>query len=148
MSVILKSSDSQSVEFGEDLVKLSEFLQEKSKDKSAVIDFPQNVLVKVKEYLENIEEAKKVPIPKTLEKSTLKENVGEWNANYIDIRNFEIVFNLINAGLIFKLDHLHDLACAKVAQFMKDNSPEEVQKEFTIECQITSEEAKELGLGE
>jgi hypothetical protein len=148
MSVIIKTSDAKNVEFSEELVKLSEFLQEKKKECSPVIDFPENVLIKVKEYLENIDEAKKTAIPKTLEKPTLKENVGEWNGTFIDINDFEIVFNLINAGLIFKLDHLHDLACAKIAQFMKDNSPDDVQKEFTIECQITSEEAKELGLGE
>jgi hypothetical protein len=148
MAVNLKSSEGKIVEFSESLVKLSEFLQEKIKEKSPIIDLPQNVLLKVKEYLENIDEAKKTQIPKTLEKPILKENVGEWNAQFIDVNDFEIVFNLINAGLIFKLDHLHDLACAKIAQFMKDNSPEEVQKEFTIECQITSEEAKELGLGE
>jgi hypothetical protein len=44
------------------------------------------------------------------------------------------------------LDHLHDLACSKIAAFMKGKTPEEVNKEFTIECQLTQEEAKELGL--
>ena len=29
---------------------------------------------------------------------------------------------------------------------MKGKSPDEVNKEFTIECQLTQEEAKELGL--
>jgi hypothetical protein len=148
MSVVLKSSDGRNVEFDENLVKLSEFLQEKIKENNPSIDFPESVLVKVKEYLENIDEAKKTQIPKLLEKLTLKDNVGEWNANFIDVKDFEIVFNLINAGLIFKLEHLHDLACAKIAHFMKENTPEDVQKEFTIECQITSEEAKDLGLGE
>ena len=60
--------------------------------------------------------------------------------------SFEQTFHLINAGLLLELDHLHDLACAKVAAFMKGKSPEDVNKEFTIECQLTQEEAKQLGL--
>ena len=31
---------------------------------------------------------------------------------------------------------------------MKGKSPEEVNKEFTIECQLTQDEAKELGRDE
>ena len=59
---------------------------------------------------------------------------------------FEQTFHLINAGLLLELDHLHDLACAKSAAFMKGKSPEDVNKEFTIECQLTQEEAKQFGL--
>jgi hypothetical protein len=44
------------------------------------------------------------------------------------------------------LEHLHDLACIKIAAFMKDKAPDEINKEFTFECQLTPEEAKELGL--
>ena len=29
---------------------------------------------------------------------------------------------------------------------MKDKAPDEISKEFTFECQLTPEEAKELGL--
>lgn len=58
-------------------------------------------------------------------------------------------FHLINAGVLLELEHyLHDLACARIAAFMKGKSPEEVNKEFTIECQLTQDEAKELGLDE
>ena len=52
-------------------------------------------------------------------------------------------------GVLLELEHyLHDLACARIAAFMKGKSPEEVNKEFTIECQLTQDEAKELGLDE
>ena len=54
--------------------------------------------------------------------------------------------------MLLELEHyLHDLACARIAAFMKGKSPEEVNKvnkEFTIECQLTQDEAKELGRDE
>ena len=53
---------------------------------------------------------------------------------------------MINAGLLLELNHLYDLACFKIAAFMKGKTPEEITQEFTIECQLTQDEAKPLGL--
>jgi hypothetical protein len=53
---------------------------------------------------------------------------------------------LINAALLFELVHLHDLACAKIASFMRGKTIEDINKEFTIECQLTAEDAKAIGL--
>ena len=36
-------------------------------------------------------------------------------------------------GNLLQLTHLYELACTKIAAFMKGKSPEEVNKEFTID---------------
>ena len=41
---------------------------------------------------------------------------------------------------------MHDLACEKIATFMKGKSPEDVNKEFIIEFQLTQKEAKQWDL--
>ena len=51
-----------------------------------------------------------------------------------------------NLSNTLDLEHLHDLVCFKIAAFIKGKTPEEVNKEFIIECQLTQEEAKQLGL--
>ena len=81
-----------------------------------------------------------------MQSNDLKKEVSPWDFKFIGPLSFEQTFHLINAGLLLELDHLHDLACAKIAAFMKGKSPEDVNKEFTIECQLTQEEAKQLGL--
>ena len=81
-----------------------------------------------------------------LSSNNLKKEVSDWDYKFINPLTYEQTFHLINAGLLLELEHLHDLACAKIAAFMKDKTPEEVNKEFTIECQLTQEEAKQLGL--
>ena len=47
---------------------------------------------------------------------------------------------------MLELEHLHDLSCIKIASFMRDKSPDEINKQFTFECQLTDEEIKDLGL--
>ena len=85
-------------------------------------------------------------LPETLKGNDLKAEIGEWDFNFIDKISYENTFHLINAGAFLNLDHLYNLACEKIAAFMKGKSPEEVNKEFTIECQLTPEQAKMLGL--
>ena len=76
----------------------------------------------------------------------MKSQLSNFDYKFISPPSFETTFYLINAGLLFELEHLHDLACIKIAAFMKDKAPDEINKEFTFECQLTPEEAKELGL--
>ena len=85
-------------------------------------------------------------LPEVLKSNDLKAEIGEWDFSFINPIPFENCFHLINAGSFLGLNHLYELACSKIAAFMKGKSPDEVNKEFTIECQLTQEEAKELGL--
>ena len=149
MSVTLKSSDGQDFKVTPDACALSRYLQnqiQNGKNEIEVEDVKGDVLKLVVDYL-NFYSKNEIPkIPDVLPSNNLKEAVSDWDYRFVGPLNYEQTFHLINAGLLLELDHLHDLACAKIAAFMKGKSPEDVNKEFTIECQLTQEEAKQLGL--
>ena len=141
----LISTDGKSFKLTKEQVNQSRYLKDYS-GSEVKMEFNGVVLEKVQEYLQNYNKLIQNDIPQVLEK-TLTEEVGPENAKFIEnIHDWEVIFNLINCALILELTHLHDLACARVANFMKNKSPEDAQKEFTIECQLTAEEAKDLGL--
>ncbi len=149
MSVTLKSNDGQEFKVTEEACGLSRFLQnqiQNGKNEIEIEDIKGEILKLVVDYL-NFYSKNEIPkIPDVLQSNDLKKEVSDWDYRFVGPLSYEQTFHLINAGLLLELDHLHDLACAKVAAFMKGKSPEDVNKEFTIECQLTQEEAKQLGL--
>ena len=149
MSVTLKSNDGQEFKISEEACSLSRFLKtqiQNGKNEIEVEDIKGEILKLVVDYL-NFYSKNEIPkIPDVLQSNDLKKEVSDWDYRFVGPLSYENTFHLINAGLLLELDHLHDLACAKIAAFMKGKSPEDVNKEFTIECQLTQEEAKQLGL--
>ena len=149
MSITLKSNDGQEFKINEEACALSRFLQNQiqgGKNEIEVEDIKGEILKLVVDYLNYYKDNEIPKIPDVLQSDDLKKEVSQWDFNFVGPLSYEQTFHLINAGLLLELDHLHDLACAKIAAFMKGKSPEEVNKEFTIECQLTQEEAKQLGL--
>ena len=142
MSVTLKSNDGQTFSLSKEAA--DKFLTvSKQKD---LEEIKGDVLKLVVDYLEHYKNTEQPKIPEVLKSNNLKNEIDDWDYNFINPITFEQAFHLINAGVLLEIEHLHDLSCAKIAAFMKNKSPEEVNKEFTIECQLTQEEAKELGL--
>ena len=149
MSVTLKSNDGQEFKVNEGACSLSRFLQnqiQNGKNEIEVEDIKGEILKLVVDYLNYYSNHEIPKIPDVLSSNDLKNEVSERDYKFVGPLTYEQTFHLINAGLLLELDHLHDLACAKIAAFMKGKSPEDVNKEFTIECQLTQEEAKQLGL--
>lgn len=149
MSITLKSNDGQTVQLDQKACEKSKYLKsqiDSGKNEIALDDIKGEVLTLVGEYLEQYKDKEPKKIPDVLTSNDLAKQIDEWDFNFINKTSYEIAFHLINAGVLLELEHLHDLACAKIAAFMKGKSPEEVNKEFTIECQLTQDEAKELGL--
>ena len=109
-------------------------------------DIKGEVLEKVVEYLKYYADKDFPTLPESLNSSDLKTELTEGDFSFIDPISYENCFRLINAGNYLELNHLFDLACAKIAAFMKGKNPEQVSEEFTIECQLTPEEAKKLGM--
>ena len=149
MSIKLKSNDGQIFEASEEGCKKSNFLKKSIEDGKTEIKLNEikgEVLEKVVEYL-NYYADKEIPsLPELLKTNDLKSQIDEWDFNFIDAISYENTFHLVNAGDQLELTHLYNLACLKIAAFMKGKSPEEVNEEFTIECQLTPEQAKSLGL--
>ena len=149
MSVTLKSNDGQEFKVTEEACALSRYLQnqiQNRKNEIDVEDIKGEILKLVVDYLNYYSKNEIPKIPDVLSSNDLKKEVSDWDYRFVGPLSFEQSFHLINAGLLLELDHLHDLGCAKIAAFMKGKSPEDVNKEFTIECQLTQEEAKQLGL--
>ena len=149
MSITLKSNDGQEFKITEESCSLSRFLRnqiQNGKNEIEVEDIKGEILKLVVDYLNYYSKNEIPKIPDVLSSNDLKKEVSDWDYRFVGPLSYENTFHLINAGLLLELDHLHDLACAKIAAFMKGKSPEDVNKEFTIECQLTQEEAKQLGL--
>jgi S-phase kinase-associated protein 1 len=149
MSITLKSNDGQEFKITEESCSLSRFLRnqiQNGKKEIEVEDIKGEILKLVVDYLNYYSKNEIPKIPDVLSSNDLKKEVSDWDYRFVGPLSYEQTFHLINAGLLLELDHLHDLACAKIAAFMKGKSPEDVNKEFTIECQLTQEEAKQLGL--
>ena len=149
MPIILKGKDDNNFEVSEEGCKKSGYLQKLIEQGKTTINLEEinpDVLKIIADYLNYYADKDFPTFPEELKSNDLKAEIDEWDFNFIDPVSYENCFHLINAGLLLELNHLYELACAKIAAFMKGKNPEEVNKEFTIECQLTNEEAKQLGL--
>ena len=149
MSITLKSNDNKTFSLPENACKKSPYLQKlisKGNKEINLDEIKGEVLEKVVEYLKYYSDKDFPTLPEVLKSNDLKAEIGEWDFSFINPISYENCFHLINAGSLLQLNHLYELACSKIAAFMKGKTPDEVNKEFTIECQLTQDEAKELGL--
>ena len=149
MSVTLRSNDGQEFHVSEDICTPSRYLENQLQNGRTEIvleDIKADTLKLVINYLTYYSNNDIPKIPDVVTSNDLKKQVSAWDYKFINGLSFEQTFSLINAGLALELDHLHDLGCAKVACFMKGKTPDEINKEFTIECQLTQDEATQLGL--
>ena len=148
MTVTLKSKDGKEFQISEESCNISKYLKEKTKDKKELVldEVSGEALALIVEYLNYYSKNELSKLPEELKSNDLKTQLSNFDYKFISPPSFETTFYLINAGLLLELEHLHDLACIKIAAFMRDKAPDEINKEFTFECQLTPEEAKELGL--
>ena len=149
MTIKLKSNDGQEFELSEEACKKSKYLEESIKaGKTEILlnDIKGEVLAKVVDYLKYYSDKEFPSLPDSLKSNDLKSEINEWDFSFIDPISYENTFHLINAGDQLEIIHLYDLACLKIAAFMKGKTAEQVNEEFTIECQLTPEQAKALGL--
>lgn len=142
----LKSITDEEFEVEEELLKKTNLLKNKTED-IIKVELSSQILKKVIEFL-NIMKDEKIndKIQEPLPDKNLNEILDDKVYKFINDLPFEEIFELINAGAYLENHFLHDVGCAKIAHFMKGKDPEEINQHFTIECQLTNEEAKELGL--
>jgi len=148
--IFLKSYEGKQIELPRKALVNSEFLTEELKKESNTNTIHMkyinyDVLLKVCEFLRyykdtKIEEKEIEPIPE----EGLRKIFDEWDVNFLDDLELEMVFDIINAAEMLGINKLHDLACAKIAEFMKNKSPDEISKTFTIECHIPEDEYYKL----
>ena len=149
MSVTLKSSDGRSYVISGEACKLSRYLQNyvySGEKEIALEDVRGDVLKALAEYLQFYADKEFPPIPELVSGNDMSKLLTPFDLRFINTLSYEQAFHLINLSNTLDLEHLHDLVCFKIAAFIKGKTPEEVNKEFIIECQLTQEEAKQLGL--
>ena len=149
MTIKLKSSDGKVFEAPDNGCMKSNYLKkliEGGKTDISLKEIKGEILEIVVGYLTYYSDKDFPTLPEILKTNDLKSEINEWDFSFIEPISYENTFHLINAGADLELDHLYNLACLKIAAFMKGKSPEEVNEEFTIECQLTPEQAKSLGL--
>ena len=149
MSVTLKSSDGRIYVISGEACKLSRYLQNYvfSGEKEITLeDARGDVLKALVEYLQYYADKEFPPIPELVTGNDMSKLLNSFDLRFINTLSYEQAFHLINLSNTLDLEHLHDLVCFKIAAFIKGKTPEEVNKEFIIECQLTQEEAKQLGL--
>ena len=147
MSITLKSNDNKTFSLPENACKKSPHLQKLISEGKKEINLDEikgEVLEKIVDYLKYYSDKNFPTLPEVLKGNDLKAEIGEWDFSFINPISYENCFHLINAGSLLQLNHLYELACSKIAAFMKGKSPDEVNKEFTIECQLTQEDRKYL----
>ena len=109
----------------------------------------QNLEVIVKalaEYLQFYSDKEFPQIPEIIRGDDISKLLSPFDLRFINSLSYEQAFRLINVSNTLDLEHLHDLSCFKIAAFIKGKTPEQVNQEFIIECQLTQDEAKQLGL--
>ena len=150
MTITLKSNDGKDFQLSKDACKLSKYLEAQTKGKKElVLDTINGETLKlIVDYLNHYTKNNLSKLPDKLQSEDLKSQLCNFDYRFISPPSFEVIFNLINASLLLELEHLHDLACIRIAAFMRDKDIDEINKEFTFECQLTPEECKELGLEE
>ena len=148
MPITLKSNDNKEFQLSEEACKLSKYLLDKTKDKKELTldQINGETLKSIVDYLNYYSKNELSKLPAALKSSELKTQLTTFDYKFISPLSNDVIFGLINAGLLLELEHLHDLSCIKIAAFMRDKAPDEINKQFTFECDLTEEEIKELGI--
>ena len=149
MSITLKSSDGRRYVVSGDACKLSKYLQNYiySGEREIQLDEAKGDIVKcLAEYLQFYADKEFPQIPEIITGNDPSKLLSPFDLRFSNSLTYEQAFHLINVSNTLDLEHLHDLVCFKIASFIKGKTPEEVNQEFIIECQLTQEEARQLGL--
>ncbi len=101
------------------------------------------ILKKVAEYLDYYTGKEPRQIPKPLPSASLAEVTDEWDINFMNSIQLDLVFDLINAANYFSIKPLLELACAKIASEMYGKTADEIREKFNIENDLDEEDMKE-----
>ncbi|KAH7332148.1 hypothetical protein KP509_20G071200, partial [Ceratopteris richardii] len=72
-----------------------------------------------------------------------EEDVTHWDGNFLEV-NQATLFDLILAANYLNIQSLLDLTCQRVADMIKEKTPEEIRRAFKIENDFTPEEEEEV----
>ncbi|POM81950.1 S-phase Kinase-associated protein 1A [Phytophthora palmivora] len=152
VKVKLVSMDGEAFEVEAKVAAMSQLVQtlvadEQEGDELQEIPLPNvkaHVLAKVVEFCQYHKDSPMAEIQKPLKSNVLSESVDEWDANFVDGADQELLFELILAANYMDIKSLLDLSCAKVACMIKGKTPEEIRATFGITEEFTEEEQQRI----
>jgi len=121
-----------------------ENIQEK-KDGVIKLDLDSKILKAVAIYLEHFKEEDKQSIKlKILGDKGLEEQFSQFEVKFIKDYDLDVVVDIINAAEDLQIPGLHNLACARIAEYMMFTPDDEILKEFKITCNIPEQDYNEI----
>lgn len=146
MDIVLISSNGDKYHLPKNVASLSELVRtmtdndmNESEEELEVplLNVTSPTLEKIIQFLNYYHEHPFPEIQKPLQGS-IKDLVGEWYANYVDIKEDEL-FELINASNYMDISPLLHLGCATVASQIRGKTPEEIRTLFNINNNIAED---------
>ncbi|RLN55431.1 hypothetical protein BBJ29_001886 [Phytophthora kernoviae] len=152
--VKLISMDGESFEVDASVAVMSQLVKtlvtdEPDPDTQDVQEIPlpnvkSGILAKVVEFCQYHRDTPMAEIQKPLKSNNLRDSVEEWDANFVDVADHEMLFELILAANYMDIKSLLDLSCAKVATMIKGKTPEAIRATFGITEEFTPEEQQRI----
>jgi len=148
--VKLKSSQGDLFVVEKDVALMSNLLKSMVEDAGLDEEIPlpnvkSSILQKVIDYCKQHKESPPEEIGKPLKSHVLAEcGVSEWDCDYVNSIEQDVLFELILAGNYLDIKPLLDLTCAKVASLIKGKTPEEIRQQFNIANDFTPEEEAQV----
>ncbi|XP_021771059.1 SKP1-like protein 1A [Chenopodium quinoa] len=135
--IILQSSEKKLFEISENAAMLSETVKNmikaigESNDPIPVKNVSSTILLKIIDYCNKHVEEENDDVLK------------QWDADFLKLDQ-DILFDLILAANYMEIKSLLDLTSRRIADMIKDMTPEEIRKEFNIKNDYTPEEEEKL----
>ncbi|KAL1215316.1 SKP1-like protein 16 [Cardamine amara subsp. amara] len=153
--IMLKSSDGASFEIEEAAARKSKIIANMievecvDEDKAIPLqNVTGNILALVIEYCNKhiVDDDDDVATEEASEEEeeAKKKKVDDWEAEFMNSMSLETMFELLLAANYLNIKSLIDLVCQTIANNIKDKTPEEVRKIFSIENDFTPEEEEEI----
>eukprot|EP01062_Namystynia_karyoxenos_P030867 TRINITY_DN22966_c0_g1_i1.p2 TRINITY_DN22966_c0_g1~~TRINITY_DN22966_c0_g1_i1.p2 ORF type:complete len:170 (+),score=72.99 TRINITY_DN22966_c0_g1_i1:88-597(+) len=150
--VILVSADEKKLPVSRAACQMSgllkDLLEEQPDEGGETVEIPvtnvnAHVLEKIIEYMTEHHNNRAPELERPL-KQNLFEILQPWDAKFIQPHNEQFVFELIMGANFLNVRDLLELACARVAEWVKEKSVEEIREMFGLENDFTPEEEERL----
>lgn len=105
-----------------------------------------DIMEKIKEYLEHYKDVKPKDIVKPLPDEHYHKHISEFDAEFIlgeDVDQ-DTMFKLVLAANFLDIQPLLRLACGRVASMMKNKSPDQIRTTFHLRKELTQEEKERV----
>ena len=120
----------------------------KKKSHAVELNVDSKTLKAIGTYLEHFKDedcnSKTVHVMDDKDKRGIESQFTSWEVKFIRDYELDFVVDLINAAEDHAIPSLHNLACARIAEFMMLNSDEDIEKEFKITCNINEKDYEDV----